>query len=559
MGKSQRMSLSPEPRRRRPRWHRVYFLLAVFDVLVVAFGLGLNHMLLSVHRDAVRENGVWEERLTRFLDLSDLAANVNAPGNDVFDSGNVPNETRRLEDGLTKYNAMRDRLRRDLDELRPTDAELLGRDLTAVDGRMAEMVAEARQIFGYVNAGRVDVAGTRMASMDRKYHRVNRAITALREDVGKIQRDLFKKQESRARSLQRFEYFIAAFVVLMILCALVYGHRIKRELERREEEKERHIAELERVQADLKASRDELEQRVAERTRDLADANAALNEENQKRQAALDTLGHANTRLESQARRLRESNRDLQDFAYVASHDLQEPLRKILAFSDRIETRYADALDETGRDYFGRMRSATVRMQTLIDDLLVFSRVQTRGNTRQVADLDEVVSGVVADLEVAIDRARAEVVVAELPTIEADPSQMRQLFQNLIANALKFHRPEEAPRIAVGARVVPADADGGGEGEVCIITVADNGIGFAPEYAEQIFTVFQRLHGRGEYEGSGVGLAVCRRIAERHSGSISAHGVPGCGATFTVRLPVAQPFDEEGTNEPDPWLSAVAG
>ena len=232
--------------------------------------------------------------------------------------------------------------------------------------------------------------------------------------------------------------------------------------------------------------------------------------------------------LEAAQRRLIESNRDLQDFAYVASHDLQEPLRKILAFGDRLSSRCQDDLDEQALDYLARMQNAASRMQTLIDDLLTFSRVSTRGEEPQPTDLDRVVAGVLEDLEMAVAEAGARVEVGELPTLAADRSQMRQLFQNLIGNALKFRRPDVTPMVRVTASR---------QGPSWRIVVQDNGIGFEQQYADKIFTVFQRLHGRTEYEGSGIGLSVVRRIVERHEGTIDATGVPGEGSVFTITLP----------------------
>lgn len=235
-------------------------------------------------------------------------------------------------------------------------------------------------------------------------------------------------------------------------------------------------------------------------------------------------------RLKIYSDKLESSNRELQHFASVASHDLQEPLRKIQAFGDRLKAKCADALSEEGRDYLERMQKAAGRMQVLINDLLMFSRIETRAQAFVPVDLSEVVREVLSDLEIQLERCGGEVRVGPLPTIEADPLQMRQLTQNLLGNALKYHAPEKPPVVEIYGRV----SDG-----FCQIFVADNGIGFDEKYLDRIFTVFQRLHGRQEYEGTGVGLAVCRKIAERHGGSITARSTEGEGATFIVTLPVS--------------------
>ena len=236
---------------------------------------------------------------------------------------------------------------------------------------------------------------------------------------------------------------------------------------------------------------------------------------------------------------LSRSNRELEEFAFVASHDLQEPLRKIQAFSDRLETMFKDELGEKGIDYIARMKNAAQRMSNLINDLLEFSRVTTRGKDFVDTDLQKVLDEILNDLEIAIKESNAQVHVGQMPVIQADPSQMEQLFLNLISNAVKFRRPEIAPIINIDyAHQAQFSEDHNTDIEWQIITVKDNGIGFSPEYTDKIFVPFQRLHGRSEYKGTGIGLSVCRRIVERHGGTITAQSETGEGATFIIKLPV---------------------
>jgi light-regulated signal transduction histidine kinase (bacteriophytochrome) len=237
-------------------------------------------------------------------------------------------------------------------------------------------------------------------------------------------------------------------------------------------------------------------------------------------------------------KKLERSNRELQEFAYVASHDLQEPLRKIEAFGDRLNKRYGALLPDEGKMFVERMQNAAERMRRLINDLLSYSRVVTKANPFVKVDLKDVLSGVLSDLQIRLDETKGEIRIGDLPTIDADTTQMRQLFQNLLSNALKFKKADVSPVIDITARIVAVDAEWGGD--VVEITIADNGIGFDNAYKDQIFKIFQRLHGRLEYEGTGVGLATVRKIVERHSGSIDANGVPGEGATFTIQLPLQQ-------------------
>ncbi len=234
--------------------------------------------------------------------------------------------------------------------------------------------------------------------------------------------------------------------------------------------------------------------------------------------------------------RLERSNQELRDFASIASHDLQEPLRKVSTYGSILEDRFADALGKEGLAYLTKMLGATARMQALIQSLLIYSRVTTRTEPFVSIDLGKLVKEVLLDLEIPIQETGAEVGTDELPRIEADPGQIRQLFQNLIGNALKFH--SENPRIKIYAEAC-------WEG-TCKISIEDNGIGFDEEYLERIFQPFQRLHGKSSpYKGSGIGLAICRKIVDRHNGTITARSEPGKGSTFIVTLPLRQHDEHE--------------
>ncbi|MEX1019400.1 MAG: ATP-binding protein, partial [Litorilinea sp.] len=324
----------------------------------------------------------------------------------------------------------------------------------------------------------------------------------------------------------------------------------------------------------------------------------------------LTELVETQEQLRATADRLAASNRDLEEFANIASHDLQEPLRKIFAFSDRVISKYADRLDATGLDYLDRVRKSALRMQNLIEGVLNLSRVNSRSTPFVAVDLAAVVEEVVDDLETRIEARNATVEVETLPRVMGDPLLLRQLFQNLVGNALKFSHADRAPvvrittlyasaadssppepveREAVEREAVDSDAtdtvasntvasntvapntevadtplvdailrptpvDAGGiekgnrqdnlsiktQARLCTIVVEDQGIGFDPRYAERIFQPFLRLHGRAKYEGTGMGLAICRRIVERHGGQIWAESQPARGSRFLITLPLAE-------------------
>ncbi len=253
-------------------------------------------------------------------------------------------------------------------------------------------------------------------------------------------------------------------------------------------------------------------------------------------------LDATNRVLERRASDLERSNAELEQFASVASHDLQEPLRKVQMFSQRVFELEGPRLSEKGRDYLHRSTEAAGRMQLLIEDVLKFSRVAMHNRPLVRTDLERTAHEVVSDLEAVIEATGATVEIGELPTMDVDEPQIRQLLQNLVSNAIKFRREGVEPVIRI---------EGGVSGNLAEIRVGDNGIGFEPRYEGRIFRVFERLHGRGEYKGNGIGLALCRKIAERHGGTIVAESTPGEGSTFIVALPL-QPNAEPPFEWPAP-------
>jgi two-component system sensor kinase FixL len=253
--------------------------------------------------------------------------------------------------------------------------------------------------------------------------------------------------------------------------------------------------------------------------------------------------------MERNLRRLADSNRDLEEFARVASHELREPLRKIHLYGDRLHTNFAEQLSAEGRDYIERIGGAVGRMEQLLDDLLTLARVSATPDPFVPVQLNEVVQRVASDLALQIEETGARVEIGDLPAIHGDPRQMYRLFQNLVSNALKFRSDQEVPVIEIRGRFptgngqrLPHDLVGFRQ-----IVVQDNGIGFDEKNVDRIFGVFERLHGRGRYEGTGMGLAICRRITGRHGGYISARSTPGKGSTFIVTLPV-EPAEEPETD-----------
>ncbi|HRO42439.1 MAG TPA: response regulator [Flavipsychrobacter sp.] len=275
----------------------------------------------------------------------------------------------------------------------------------------------------------------------------------------------------------------------------------------------------------------------------LIAANKKLEKEIQERIKSEEQVKSLNLQLMQNINQLKSTNEELERFAYVASHDLQEPLRKIIIFGDRLGDKYNTVLGVEGQDFLDRMVNASKRMQMLIKNLLAFSRSTSNSDALFETDLNILVENVLTDLEVQLEQKNATLSISELPTLLVEPSQFRQLFQNLIINALKFCKEDCPPHIAIYAEKIPGIQIAGINSnsfneEFYRIYVKDNGIGFDPQYSDQIFTVFKRLHSFDKYEGTGIGLSICKKIAEKHNGFIAAEGKVNEGATFVITLPV---------------------
>jgi signal transduction histidine kinase len=274
---------------------------------------------------------------------------------------------------------------------------------------------------------------------------------------------------------------------------------------------------------------DDMRQRIVDELRTSHRAHAKLSEQTEA--------------LDEQAAELRRSNAELEQFAYVASHDLQEPLRKVASFCQLLEKRYGDQLDERGVEYIRFAVDGAKRMQVLINDLLTFSRVGRLNATEAAVSLDAALNTALDNLSTAIEESGTEIVrPAGLPTVVGDPTLMAMLWQNLIGNAVKFTRPRQRPRIVIDCRRRGAGEQGDdanhGDGDEWLISVSDNGIGIADEFVDKVFVIFQRLHGRDSYTGTGIGLALCKKIVEHHGGTIWIDTGYADGARFCFTLPV---------------------
>lgn len=401
---------------------------------------------------------------------------------------------------LEPYDSALQEIRSRREELRTLDSELDDQRASIeefgdlIDQKMEELA----EIVELVDQNHDDAA-VRLIETDRG----NRLMARIRDLVGTMETREYalmaeqREQSRRSREQVRRSIHIATLAGLLFLTAAYYLVQRTIRTERENVEK-------------LVVTNEELEAMIDERT----------------------------MVLERYSKELQRSNRELQDFAFVASHDLQEPLRKIRAFGDRLKTKYSEQLGD-GADYVNRMQAAAERMSRLINDLLAFSRVTTRAQPFEDTSLQEALEEVLEDLGQRIEETGARIRAATLPRIEADPTQMRQLLQNLIGNALKFVAPGTTPEVEITSTMTKRDDDTSGR-DWYTIAIKDNGIGLDEQFVEKIFIPFQRLHSRDSYSGTGIGLAVCRRVVERHGGNIEVSSQPGVGTTFLVHLPSTQ-------------------
>jgi len=486
----------------------------VFSALLVSTSVSyLNLRRLHEHNQWVSHT---HEILTELKQLEAVVLEAESGMRGYLLSGDE-GHLRLVEQGPQTVSDSLNRMRRQTAD-NPEKAAIL-RDLTQrVETRMA-------LVRGFVDTAKregLDAGRDRVAQGEGKA-----AMEALRAQALAMERSeerLLGAREAEA-SIVYWTAVISSVIsgALGLLLAAVGFVLAQREVTARAQESK-----------DLEVANEQLEQRVRERTAAISDANEQLREEIAERE-------QAEKKVRLFAEELQRSNRELEQFAAVASHDLQEPLRKIQAFGDRLQNVVRGELNEKAQDYLDRMLASAGRMRTLIDGLLQYARVATRHQPAAAVDLGQVARDVVSDLEGRLQQSQGRVEINGLPTVTADPLQMRQLLQNLIGNALKFHRPGVPPEVRISGQVSPAPlaaSDDTQLGLQCELVVEDNGVGFEPVYKDRIFELFQRLHGRDEFEGTGMGLAICKKIVERHGGKITAVGTPGAGSRFHVTLPV---------------------
>jgi signal transduction histidine kinase/CheY-like chemotaxis protein len=473
----------------RPKWYLLYYLLAALDVVTVLASLTLNYSMMQIYVDSVATSQQWENREQQFADLAEVARAVNAPGNDVFDTRDVPAESARLRAALTTFNAQFEAARAEVvSNASVREAAVLLKAFDEIQSAMREMVGEAELIFGYFDRGQADRAGERMATMDRKYESFNQATARLFAGVRTIRHTHFDQQIKAAESLKQMEHLIVGLAILMVAGALFYGSRIYRGVRAVDAERAQHIEALGRARAEA------------------------------------DAANHAKTR-----------------FLALMSHEIRTPLNAIFVTLDLLQD---PGPDDAKQNYLGLAQSSVRRLKRLIDDLLDLSKIESGKIEFECVGFD--LRGLLRELLAPyVCRAKANGVSLALkiapevpPTVEGDPLRFGQIVTNLVDNAVKFTEAGSI-EVSVSSRPGAARADGGSV--PLHVAVRDTGIGVTPEQQPRIFEDFVQADESTlrRYGGTGLGLGIVRRLVELMKGEVGLLATPGGGSTFWFNVELA--------------------
>lgn len=529
----------------QPKWLYIYYILAAFDIFTVLVSLFVNHQIKNTYIQSIQVNQEWTNRLRHYSELSQLAGKVNAPGNDIFDSQNVPTESKRLQVAFQQFQTQVAAIRKDLkNHVNPEQSKILLNDLDLLETSMNQMLREANLIFDYFNQKQPEMAGKRMATMDRKYSQVNMALDKLRQNVTEIQQQILNEQKKATKVLEFYEYIVSILILNMISGFIFYGHKLSQNMALNSQLKERLIEDLQQTESNLKIKTDQLEEalhQVQQQTFQVVQ-NAKMASLGEMVAGVAHEVNNPVNFIHGNLVHAHEYTQHLLQLVELYQKHYPKPVHEIQSEIETIDLVY---LREDLPKLIDSMEEGIDRIRNISSSLRIFSRVDSDRAIK--FHLHQGIDSAILILKYRLKATelRSEIKVIKeyetIPTVECFPGQLNQVFINLLANAIdaiddKFdqvhHQEYVSPTIWIKTNQTE-------DQNYILMRIKDNGVGMSQEVKQRIFEHIFTTKAVGK--GTGLGLKISRKIiVEKHGGDIQINSVVGEGTEFIIKLPINQ-------------------